>query len=147
MWFQASQCNAVNASLLLILLKKKQQLSNSIGSFTPGGWWGGGGCHFCLLVKKGDDAKKICMMWADMKKNAPFKISSALPHFSKHNKCSLINQTNSFTTQREDKCWSRIEELILITNSNVPFFFYSAEYPIDNNAEVSVPKPNDTGSV
>ena len=64
-----------------------------------------GGCHFCLLVKKGDDAKKICMMWADMKKkNAPFKISSALPNFSKHNKCSLSNQTNSFTTQREDKC-------------------------------------------
>ena len=25
--------------------------------------------------------------------------------------------------------------------------FYSAEYPIDNNAEVSVPRPNDTGSV
>ena len=32
---------------------------------------GVGGCHFCLLVKKGDDAKKICMMWADMKKKMP----------------------------------------------------------------------------
>ena len=40
-----------------------------------------------------------------------------------------------------------MEELILITNSNVPFFFYSAEYPIGSNAEVSVPRPNDAGSV
>ena len=67
---------------------------------------GYGGCHFCLLVKKADDAKKkICMMWGDMKeKNALFKISFSLSHFSKHNKCSLSNQTNCFTTQREDKC-------------------------------------------
>ena len=36
-----------------------------------GGGGGVGGCHFCLLVKKGDDAKKICMMWADMKKKMP----------------------------------------------------------------------------
>ena len=38
-----------------------------------------GGCHFCLLVKKGDDAKKICMMWADMKKKKMPLLKYPLP--------------------------------------------------------------------
>ena len=68
-----------------------------------GGWWDCH-CHFCRLVKRGDVKKKMYDVGGyEKKKNAPFKISSALPHFSKHNKCSLSNQTNSFTTQREDK--------------------------------------------
>ena len=82
----------------------------------------GGGCHFWFLVKKGDVKKNTYNVGGHERKNALLKISTALPHFSKHNKCILSNQTNSFTTQREDKFWSRIEELILITNSNVLFF-------------------------
>ena len=74
------------------------------GGAGAGGLWSGG-FIFVFWSRRGMMQKKICMMWADMKKkNAPFKISSALPNFSKHNKCSLSNQTNSFTTQREDKC-------------------------------------------
>ena len=38
------------------------------GGGGAGGW---GGCNFCVLVKKGGGAKKICMMWADMKKKMP----------------------------------------------------------------------------
>ena len=95
-------------------------------------WWVGGGCgsgggggggwlSFLFFGQERGCKKKTYNVGGHERKNALLKISPALPHFSKHNKCNLSNQTNSFATQREDKCWSRIEELILITNSNVLF--------------------------
>ena len=67
---------------------------------------GYGGCHFCLLVKKADDAKKKNMydVGGHERKKMPFLKYPFPSQFSKHNKCSLSNQTNCFTTQREDKC-------------------------------------------
>ena len=48
------------------------------------------GLSFLSFGQEGDVKKKLYDVGGYEKKNAPFKISSALPHFSKHNKCSLV---------------------------------------------------------
>ena len=77
-----------------------------------GGGGGGGWLSFLSFGQEGGCKRNTYDVGGHERKNALLKKCSALLHFSKHNKCSLSNQINSFTTQREYKCWSRIEELI-----------------------------------
>ena len=62
-----------------------------------------GGIVIFVIWSRGGCKKKNCMMWADMKKNAPFKISSALPYFSKHNKCSLVLAIKQTVSQLRER--------------------------------------------